>query len=145
MDLSGAHLMDGQHVLSQEHLNVAQDIAHRYENLRLIWIPPSDRTPGGDSQPFAIKDIRSGLIIKTFKEDFVHLIPNWLWANDSQRVDTYGQFMAEKEAADRARKAAQVEANAPAVDLLATVLHSNKHTFTHDGVRYSDSGIERIK
>ena len=137
--------MDGQHVLSQEHLHVAEDIAYRYDNLRLVWIPPSDRIPGTDDKPFAIRDIHTNIIIKQFPEHQVHMIPNWLWVNDSQRTDTYANFMTEQENAKAIRKAEQMEAIAPAIDLTATILHSKLHTFTHDGIRYSDSGIERIK
>lgn len=145
VNLNGAHLMDGQHVLSQEHLNVASDIAHRYENLRLVWIPPVDRIPGTDDEPFAIKDIRSGIIIKRFPEKYVVLIPRWLYENDSQRVDTLKLFMAAEAKHKKDQEAAIHEAQAPAVELTHSILKSKLHTFVHDGVRYGDSGIEKMK
>lgn len=145
MDLRGAHLMDGQHVLSQEHLNVAEEIAHRYENLRLIWIPPVDRLPGTDENPFAVKDIRTGLIIKRFPEKFVQVIPRWLWENDSQRIDTRRAFEAQQNKVKADKEAAIHEAQAPKLELAHTILKSNLHSFKHDGLRYSDSGIEKIK
>lgn len=145
MDLSKGHLMDGQHVLSQEHMAVAQEIAHRYENLRLVFIPPSDRIPGADREPFGIRDIRTGIMIKTVDEKMVPVLPRWLWENDSNRIDTYAAFMKKQEAEKKAREDAIDEKHAPKIDLAAHIIGSKLHTYVHDGVRYSDSGIERIK
>lgn len=144
VNLAGAHLMDGQHVLSQEHLNIAQDIAHRYDNLRLIWIPPTDRIPGTDDKPFGILDIQTQLIVKRFPEKYVPIIPRWLYENDSQRVDTYSEFIKAQEKEKRDKEKAIEEKHAPILDLNHSILKSNLHTFKHDGIRYGDSGIERI-
>lgn len=144
VNLSGAHLMDGQHVLSQEHLRIAEDIAHRYRNLRLIWIPPTDRVAGTDDKPFGILDIDTNNIVKTVPEYQVHMLPAWLYENDSQRKDTYASFMAEQEAAKLIRAAEHRERMMPKLDLAHSVLHSNKHTYKHDGIKYSDSGIEKV-
>lgn len=145
VNLNGAHLMDGQHVLSQEHLAIAQEIAHRYDNLRLIWIPPSDRIPGTDDKPFGILDINTQTVVKTVPETMVHLLPRWLWENDSHRVDTFQQFLDTQAKEKRDREKAIEEAHAPKLELAHAILSSNKHTYVHDGIRYSDSGIERIK
>lgn len=144
VDLRGAHLMDGQHVLSQEHLNVAQDIAQRYDNLRLIWIPPSDRLPETDDKPFAVKDIRTGLIIKRFPEKYVVLIPRWLYENDSHRIDTFKKFIDDQAREKQAREAAIHEAHAPKLELTHSILKSPLHTYKHDGLRYGDAGVEKI-
>lgn len=145
MDLSKGHLMDGQHVLSQEHLAVAQEIAHRYENLRLVFIPTVDRIPGQDDKPFGIRDIRTGIMIKTVPETMVHLLPRWLWENDSNRIDTYQQFLNTQAREKKAREDKINEKHAPKIDLAAHIIGSKLHTYVHDGIRYSDSGIERIK
>ena len=145
MDLSKGYIMDGQHVLSQEHMAVAQEIAHRYDNLRLVFIPASDRIPGQDDKPFGIRDIRTGIMIKTVPETMVHLLPRWLWENDSHRIDTYQKFLDTQAAEKRAREAAIHEKHAPKADLVGTILKSPLHTFVHNGLRYSDSGVERIK
>ena len=144
VNLSGAHLMDGQHVLSQEHLAIAQDIAHRYDNLRLIWIPPADRLPDTDDKPFGILDIQTQIIVKRFPEKYVPVIPRWLYENDSQRIDTFAEFQKQqaKVKADAAK--AVEEKHAPQLDLTHTILKSNLHTFKHDGLRYGDAGVERI-
>lgn len=142
MDLSKAHIMDGQHVLSQEHMRIAEDIAHTYDNLRLIWIPPVDRIPGTDDRPFAIKDINTENIIVRIPETAIHLAMDWLYDNDSQRTNTLQAFedANAKAAADRTKEA--MERNAPRIDLATSILKSNLHTFKHDGITYSDSGIE---
>lgn len=144
VNLNGAHLMDGQHVLSQEHLAIAQDIAHRYDNLRLIWIPPADRIPGTDDKPFGILDINTQTIVKMAPESMVHLLPRWLYENDSQRVDTYQMFLDQQAKEAREREKAVEEKHAPKLELAHSIMKSNLHTYVHDGIRYSDSGIERI-
>lgn len=144
VNLSGAHLMDGQHVLSQEHLRVAEEIAHRYNNLRLIWIPVSDRIPGTDDKPFGIMDIQTRIIVKTVPEHQVHMLPAWLYQNDSQRVDTYAAFEREQAAAKAARKQEHEERVGPQIELASAILKSPKHSFQHDGKRYSDGGIELV-
>jgi hypothetical protein len=144
MDLSGAHLMDGQHVLSQEHLNIANDIAHRYDNLRLIWIPPADRLPGTDDKPFGVLDIQTQFIVKRFPEQYVPIIPRWLYENDSQRTDTFASFEKEQAKIKADKEKAIEEKHQPILDLNHSILKSNLHTYKHDGIRYGDSGIERI-
>jgi len=144
VNLNSAHLMDGQHVLSQEHLNVAQDIADRYENLRLIWIPPADRIPGTDDNPFGILDIRTQIIVKRVPEKYVVLLPRWLYENDSQRVDTLKLFQDAQAKAKLDRENAIHEAQGPKLEVTHSILKSNLHTYKHDGFRISDSGIEKI-
>ena len=144
MDLSGAYLMDGQHVLSQEHLRIAEDVAHMYNNLRLVWIPPTDRIPGTDDSPFGVRDMNTGIVVKTFPESMIQIIPKWLHENDSRRSNTYQSFLDEQAADKRARKAASDEAKTPKIDLAHAVLSSNLHTYRHNGIKYSDGGVEKI-
>ena len=140
--LSNAYIMDGQHVLSQEHQAIAEEIAYRYENLRLIWIPVSDRSPLGlDNECFAIVDRHNRNIIKKFTEITIRTAVDWLYENDSQRVDTYAKFEKEHEAAKAAARSVHDEENAANLDVAAHVLASPLHTYKHDGTTYSDSGI----
>lgn len=140
VNLSSAYIMDGQHVLSQEHQAIAEEIAWRYENLRLIWIPVSERTPE-DINVFAIVDRHNRNIIRKFSEITVREAINWLWENDSQRIDTFEKFQKEKAIAAKAAASIHEEANNAKLDVAAHVLASKLHTYKHDGVTYSDSGV----
>lgn len=140
--LSNAYIMDGNYVLSQEHVAIAQEIAHRYENLRLIWIPVSERSPIGlDNECFAIVDRHNRNIIRTFTELTVRTAIDWLWENDSQRVDTYEKFLKEKAEREKAARSVHDEENAYKLDVAAHVLASPLHTYKHDNTTYSDSGV----
>ena len=140
--LSNAYIMDGTHVLSQEHQAIAEEIAWRYENLRLLWIPVSDRSPLGlDNECFAIVDRHNRNIIKKFSEITVRGAIQWLWENDSQRVDTYAKFEKEADLAKKAAESVHDEENAANLDVAAHVLASPLHTYKHEGTTYSDSGV----
>ena len=137
LNLSNAYIMDGQHVLSQEHQAIAEEIAFRYNNLRLIWIPVASREPG-DVEVFAIVDTNTGHVIKTFTDITVREAHKWLWENDSQRIDTYAKHMKEKEeAAAIARNATKAEDDAK-LDLASSILGSKLHTFKHAGKTYTE-------
>lgn len=144
VNLSSAHILTGQHLMSQEHLAIANDIAHRYRNLRLVFIPVSDRIPGEDDKPFGIVNKDTNTLIKAVPEYQVKMLPAWLYENDSQRIDTYAAFKAEEAKAAADRKAAHVERTGPMIEFASAALRSNLHTYRHGNRKYSDGGIETI-
>lgn len=137
LNLSNAYIMDGQHVLSQEHQAIAEEIAFRYNNLRLIWIPVAQREPG-DTEVFAIVDTNTGHVIKSFNEMSVRDAHKWLWENDSQRIDTYAKHLKEKEAAAAIARNVTKEADDAKLDLAGSILGSKLHTFKHAGKTYTE-------
>ncbi len=124
--------------LSQEMLNLAQELNDKYPNLNLAWIPPEDRG-GNETLPFAIVQIDSDGntvgIIKRLSQFETHgsFVFNWLWENDSQRMDPWAKYMAdmEKEAEEKRKKAQ--EFNYELADVVNTVARSNKHEFRING------------
>jgi hypothetical protein len=140
VNLSGAYIMDGQHILSQEHQAIAEEIAWRYENLRLIWIPVTERSVD-DIEVFAIVDRHNRNIIRKFSEITVRDAIKWLWENDSQRIDTYAKFEKEKAAAEKLATTIHDEENNAKLDVAAHILASKLHTYKHDGITYGDSGV----
>ena len=137
LNLSTAYIMDGQHVLSQEHQAIAEDIAFKYQNLRLIWIPVAQREPG-DTEVFAIVDTNTGHVIKSFNEMSIRDAMKWLWENDSQRIDTYAKHMKEKEEAAALIRNTVKEQDDAKLDLAASVLSSKLHTYKHAGKTYTE-------
>ena len=137
LNLSTAYIMDGQHVLSQEHQAIAEDIAFKYQNLRLIWIPVAQREPG-DTEVFAIVDTNTGQVIKSFNEISIRDAMKWLWENDSQRIDTYAKHMKEKEEAAALIRNTVKEQDDAKLDLAASVLSSKLHTYKHAGKTYTE-------
>ena len=133
-----AYLMDGQHMFSQEHIHLAQDIAHLYPNLRLSMIPESER---GENEefPFALRDIETGEFIRPLRaSEMNRTLIDWLWENDSRRVDTYAKFMEEQKNEKALRDAANEAKLAESTELANAIISSPLHTFKHDGKVYGD-------
>ena len=141
-DLSTALIFEGGHLLSQRHQALAEEIAFRYRNIRLVFIPESERVNEADKKyPFGIVDIDTGNLIRRFTEDgdqgVMHAI-RWLWENDSQRVDTYAKFQAENAAIEAAKKAEEEARFGEVADLAAHAIRSPLHTYKHNGVKIGD-------
>ena len=142
LNLSQAYLMDGTDILPQSIQNIAEDINFKYPNLKLIWIPISQRT-AEDTEYYAIVDLNTGHVIKAFNDLSINTAMQWLWENDSQRIDTYQKFLNEKATHEKTVRDAAIAKDEAKLDLAGAVLGSKLHTFKHDGVTYSDSGVVR--
>jgi len=124
--------------LSQEMINLAQELNDKYPNLSLAWIPPEDRGPD-DDRPFAIVQIdRMGnqiAIIHRMHQFMVHgaYIFNWLWEHDSQRIDVWDKLQKQIKFEEEQRAKAARERSDERADIIHTVAHSNKHTFKLNG------------
>lgn len=125
--------------LSQEMIDLAQELNDKYPNLSLAWIPPDQRGQNDMQKPFAIVQINSlgqqVAIIHRMHQFMVHgsYIFNWLWEHDSQRIDVWDKLQkqiafdkAQKEKLDRERMDERA-------DIIHTVAKSNKHTFNLNG------------
>ena len=141
-DLSTALIFEGGHLLSQRHQALAEEIAYRYRNIRLVFIPESERVGEADKKfPFAIVDIDTGNLIRRFTEDGpqgVDTAIRWLWENDSQRVDTYAKFEAENAAIKAAQESEEKDRFEGVADLAAHAIRSPLHTYKHNGVKIGD-------
>lgn len=124
--------------LSQEMLSLAQELNDKYPNLNLAWIPPEDRQ-GNETQPFAIIQINSEGeqigIIKRLSQFEMHgsFIFNWLWENDSQRMDPWKKYLQDMANEEAAKRKKEQEFNYELADVVNTVAKSNKHTFKING------------
>lgn len=124
--------------LSQEMINLAQELNDKYPNLSLAWIPPEQRGPD-DDKPFAIVQIDSMgnqiAIIHRMHQFLVHgaYVFNWLWEHDSQRIDLWDRMQKQIAWEKEQREKKNVELLNEKADLIHTVAHSNKHTFYHNG------------
>lgn len=125
-------------ILSQEMIDLAQELNDKYPNLNLAWIPPEDR-PGIESQPFAIVQLNKvgeqiG-IIKRLSQLEVHgsFIFNWLWENDSTRMDPWKKYLEDMNRAEVEKRKKEQEFNYELADVVNTVARSNKHTFKING------------
>lgn len=124
--------------LSQEMLNLAQELNDKYPNLNLAWIPPEDRE-GNETQPFAIVQLNNigetiG-IIKRLSQFECHssFIFKWLWENDSERMDPWAKYLAEMEKDAEEKRKKEQEFNFELADVVNTVARSNKHEFKING------------
>lgn len=124
--------------LSQEMISLAQELNDKYPNLNLAWIPPEDRQ-GNETQPFAIIQIDSEGnnigIIKRLSQFEMHasFIFNWLWENDSQRMDPWKKYLQDMAKDEAEKRKKEQEFNYELADVVNTVARSNKHEFKING------------
>ena len=124
--------------LSQEMLTLAQELNDKYPNLSLAWIPPENRGEG-DERPFAIVQIDSEgnqvAIIHRMHSLEVHpsYVFNWLWENDTRRVDVWDRYMTTLKAEHEAKRKQEKEDNYELAEYVNAVAKSPLHTYRMAG------------
>lgn len=124
--------------LSQDMIDLAQELNDKYPNLSLGWIPPEERGKD-ESLPFAIIQINSAgeqiAIIKRLSVFEVHgsFIFNWLWENDSTRMDPWTKHLEGIKKAAEEKRAKEKDQNYELAEMVHAVASSNKHTYRING------------
>lgn len=124
--------------LSQEMISLAQELNDKYPNLSLAWIPTEGRVDG-ESYPFAIIQIDSEGnqvgIIKRLSQFEMHasFIFNWLWENDSTRMDPWQKYLNELQKSQEEQRKKEQERNYELAEIVNSVAKSNKHTYRING------------
>lgn len=132
--------LETQHMLTTEVARIAEEIAYRYNNLKLVFIPEGMReTENEKNYPYAVYDSLTGNIIRKFSQETVFKSLDWLWENDSQRVDTYSAFLKNKEKVENAAKTKAQEANKEKFEIASYLAFGPKHTPKHNGIKFDDS------
>lgn len=124
-------------LLSQEMLDLATEIKHRYPNLGLAWIPPEKRAKDEKHWAIVMNDSEGNIteVIKELSEFECHAnyVLKWLWENDSSRMDAWEKFqkqVAIEEEARRKANQAYIEEQAEKVHAIAS---SPLHYYRIDG------------
>ena len=130
-------ILPGQQ-LSQEMVSLAQELNDKYPNLNLSWIPPEDRGEN-EAQPFAIVQIDSEGntvgIIKRLSQFEMHgsFIFNWLWENDSHRMDPWQKYLSEMAETERQKREKEKERNYELAEVANAIAKSPLHTYRING------------
>lgn len=133
--------------LSQSMIDLAQEVNDKYPNLSLAWIPPENRGEG-DDRPFAIVQIdREGnqvAIIHRMHQLEVHAsyVFNWLWANDSQRVDVFQQYIDGLQKAAEQKEKENKEKIFEKAEVIHQIAKSPLHTFRINGRKIGTDNYE---
>lgn len=124
--------------LSQDMIQLAQELNDKYPNLSLAYIPQEDKVKG-EQYPFAIIQIDTegnqvGIIkrLSTF-EMHASFVFNWLWENDSQRMDPWAKHLAEIQKTEEDKRKREQERNYELAEIVNSVAKSNKHTYRING------------
>lgn len=124
--------------LTTEMIQLAQELNDKYPNLSLAWIPPNERGED-DTRPFAIIQIdsegRQIGVIHLMSQLEVHgaYVFNWLWENDSQRIDPWNKYLNELNAAEELKRKRNTERMNELAEVVHSVAKSNKHTYRING------------
>jgi len=115
-------------------LELAQELNDKYPNLSLAHIPVENRGPE-DDRPFAIVQIDSegniqNVILRLHQLE-VHgaYIFNWLYANDSQRVDPWQKYLQTVEQERIAKEKADTEKINEMAEKVHAIAKSPLHTY----------------
>lgn len=133
--------------LSQDMIELAQEVNDKYPNLSLAWIPPENRGQG-DDKPFAIVQIdsegRQIGIIHRMSQFEVHgsYVFNWLWANDSQRVDVFQQYMDGLEKARLQKEEENKQKIYEKAEVINAIAKSPLHTYRINGRKLGTDNYE---
>ena len=132
--------LETSHMLTAEVSRVAEEIAYRYNNLKLVFIPEGMReTENEKNYPYAVYDSLTGNIIRKFNHSTVFQALDWLWENDSQRIDTYSKFLKNKEKVEKAAVDKAKEENKEKFEIASYLAFGPKHTPKHNGIKLDDS------
>lgn len=133
--------------LSQSMIDLAQEVNDKYPNLSLAWIPPENRGPE-DDRPFAIVQIDSEgnqkAIIHRMHQLEVHAsyVFNWLWANDSQRVDVFQRYIDSLQRAAEQKEKENKEKIFEKAEVIHAIAKSPLHTFRINGRKIGTDNYE---
>lgn len=133
--------------LSQSMIDLAQEVNDKYPNLSLAWIPPENRGPE-DDRPFAIVQIDSEghqiAIIHRMHQLEVHAsyVFNWLWANDSQRVDVFQQYIDSLQRAAEQKEKENKEKIFEKAEVIHAIAKSPLHTYRINGRKLGTDNYE---
>ena len=130
--------LDTDHLLSQEVTRIAENIAYRYQNLKVVFIPEHERvTEAEKNYPYAVVDTMTGNLIRKFSKQSIMEAEKWLWENDSQRVDTYAAFTKQQEKEKADREYAHREKWAEPLEVAGFLIGGKKHYPRHNGVTFN--------
>lgn len=124
--------------LNADMIALGQELNDKYPNLNLAWIPPENREPEDDKH-FAIVQIDSEgnmiAMIHRMSKLQVHgsYVFNWLWENDSQRVDLWDKFQRDVMAEEQAKRQQNKEKVYELAEKLHSVAKSPMHTYKMNG------------
>lgn len=133
--------------LSQEMIDLAQEVNDKYPNLSLAWIPPENRGEG-DDRPFAIVQIDENgnqmAIIHRMSQFEVHgsYVFNWLWANDSQRVDVFDQYIESLRKAQAEKEKRDKDIIFEKAEVINAIAKSPLHTYRINGRKLGTDNYE---
>lgn len=133
--------------LSQDMIQLAQEVNDKYPNLSIAWIPPENRGEG-DDRPFAIVQINAEgeiqHIILRMHQLEVHgaYVFNWLWANDSQRVDPWNKYLLNLESERVAREKKDREIIDRKAEVINSIAKSPLHTYKINGRKIGTDNYE---
>lgn len=124
------------HWVNEKFAQIAELINSFDHRLRLVWIPPENRT-AFDTKPYGIIHTNpegAEKLVMLIKEDELdERVLATLYMNDTSRQDVLTRLEAQDEAARVLRNKQKMEEAEARQDFIKTVVGSHKHSFRHNG------------
>lgn len=138
VDLPAAH-EDGRFI-SAKVSRIVELIREYDSRLDVKWVPPDFRQPSDPA--FVITErLRDGSEVAAFyiqnECDFDENVLARIYAADNEKQDVQGFIDAKNRAVHDAQSARNREERYAYYDLMSSMIRSNKHTYKHEGRKYS--------
>jgi hypothetical protein len=138
VDLPTAH--DNGQFISAKVSRIVELIREYDHRLDVKWIPPNMR--GANEPAFAITEaLGDGREVVAFyvqsEADFNETVLARIYEGDNTKGDVQARIDAQNAAVARVREARQREERFQYYDVMASMIRSGKHTYKHDGRRFS--------
>ena len=122
--------------VSEEHRRIAEIIADYDPDLRLVFIPPSERNHDDPNEkPFAVAHFPEGKApyIVFFADECDHRILERLFTNDTLKHDVMARLDASHAAQEAIRLKKQMEEEEMKQDIAKSMWRSPLHSYNHNG------------
>lgn len=128
---------DAQRFQSEQHRYIAEIVADYSPDLRLCFIPDSDRLVGQEKWAVLFKPGTPEQYVVLTAKDCDQRILERLWLADTHKHDVLKQIEVAEAAAEALKMRAWLDKHHEAMDVAETIWKSPLHTFKHNGVTYT--------
>jgi hypothetical protein len=128
------------HLLSAEHLRIAEILKDYNPQLDLVWIPPEDRLPEDRGMTFAVRctpeNGKPYLLFQLREDEVDHRVLERVFERDGSK----GDFLTVLERREAALKLVEMKRQMDEAEerqaFVASVYGSRKSVYRHNGVEY---------
>jgi hypothetical protein len=125
------------HWVNEKFARIAEVIQDYDPRMRLVWIPPENRTDQDQTPPYAViytnGQGQEHLVFSIREEELDERVLARLFQGDTGKHDVLADIEAQEKAREVLAYKAKLEKAEERQDFIKTVVGSGKHSFKHNG------------